>query len=325
MSSSKTISTTSAGALLLITLALVQCRAPAGPTPPAPAITDPATPIRSACGKPLPPPRFSDEQRAEFQADLAQAQERLRTTPNSVDAQIWVGRRLGYLWRYREAIAAFTRAIELDPDDPRPYRHRGHRYVSIRELDLAIADLEYAKGLAAPHPDKVEPDGQPNAAGIPTSTLKSNIGYHLGLAWFLKGDFAEAERCYRDCLEFADYSDDMWVATGDWLVMTLRRQGRFDEAREFLTTMSDREILENEAYRDRLKMYAGELAPAELLGAGDDDVAIATYGYGVAEFLLTEGETDRALDLMKKVTMGRYWPAFGFIAAEAELCRRQSL
>lgn len=308
---------------LPIALLLCQCRSVDEPSAPPPEMVDATRPIRSLCGAPLPAPAFTEEQSGELLADLEEAQETLRLEPRSVDAHIWHGRRLSYLWRYREAIAAFTRAIELEPDDPRPYRHRGHRYISIRELDRAIADLEHAKRLAANLPDRVEPDGQPNAAGIPTSTLKSNIGYHLGLAWFLKGDFGRAEECYRDCLEFASYSDDMWVATCDWLVMALRRQGKHDEAREVIATVgADREILENEAYHDRLRMYAGELEPEDLIGTGEDELALATYGYGVAEYLLTEGETERALELMERVTSSSYWPAFGLIAAEAELCRR---
>ena len=39
---------------------------------------------------------------------------------------------------------------------------------------------------------KIEPDGQPNARNIPTSTLNSNIYYHLGLAQYLKGEFEAA-------------------------------------------------------------------------------------------------------------------------------------
>ena len=43
--------------------------------------------------------------------------------------------------------------------------------------------------LVAAKPDEVEPDGAPNARGIPRSTLQSNIWYHLGLAQYLAGDF----------------------------------------------------------------------------------------------------------------------------------------
>ena len=54
---------------------------------------------------------------------------------------------------------------------------------------MAIADLRRASQLVAGKPDEVEPDGAPNKAGIPRSTLQSNIWYHLGLAQYLRGDF----------------------------------------------------------------------------------------------------------------------------------------
>ncbi len=76
------------------------------------------------------------------------------------------------------------------------YRHRGHRYITLREFDKAIADFNKAVELIEGTDDIVEPDGAPNAAGIPTSTLHTNIWYHLGLAHYLKGDFAAALLAY---------------------------------------------------------------------------------------------------------------------------------
>jgi hypothetical protein len=69
-------------------------------------------------------------------------------------------------------------------------------------------------------------------------------------------------------------------------------------------------------------MYKGEKRPEDLVGAGGDDpVQIATYGYGVANFHLVDGEPERARELFEKVLAGRQWAAFGYIAAEAELAR----
>jgi len=45
-------------------------------------------------------------------------------------------------------------------------------------------------------PNQIEPDGLPNAKNIPISTLKGNIWYHLGLAYYLKGDFENALWAY---------------------------------------------------------------------------------------------------------------------------------
>src|SRR5687768_18413669 len=82
-----------------------------------------------------------------LQADLAQAEKTLATNPKDAEAIIWVGRRLGYLWRFNDAIATFTKGIELHPDNPKFYRHRGHRYITIRQFARAQADFEKASQL----------------------------------------------------------------------------------------------------------------------------------------------------------------------------------
>ena len=53
--------------------------------------------------------------------------------PMDADNIIWYGRRTAYLGDYREAIRIFSEGIEKHPGDARMYRHRGHRYISIRE------------------------------------------------------------------------------------------------------------------------------------------------------------------------------------------------
>ena len=95
----------------------------------------------SLSGKPLYPPNPIPNQ-AKLEKDLQDAQ----AAPNqaSADAMIWVGRRLGYLWRYQDAIAQFTKGIERYPNDPRFYRHRGHRYITVRQFDKAVADFDKA-------------------------------------------------------------------------------------------------------------------------------------------------------------------------------------
>ncbi len=152
----------------------------------------------SLLGKPLVSAPPIGELKTRLEADLAKAQADYDRDPSSADAAIWLGRRLAYLGRFREAIDAYTRGIERHPNEPRLYRHRGHRYITIRKFDLAIADLRLAAQLTAGRPDEIEPDGAPNKAGIPRSTMQSNIWYHLGLAQYLSGDFNAALASYRE-------------------------------------------------------------------------------------------------------------------------------
>ena len=96
-------------------------------------------------------------------------------------------------------------------------------------------------------PDQVEPDGLPNPAGIQTSTLKSNVWYHKGLAHYLKGEFNKAAGSYQKALDL-DLTDDMRIATLYWHYMALRRMGHDEEAGGVIAEISsDLELLENDA------------------------------------------------------------------------------
>ncbi len=123
----------------------------------------------------------------------------------------------------------YTPGIRKYPRDARLYRHRGHRYITLRKFDLAIADFQKAVSLIKGLPDEVEPDGQPNARNIPTGTLQFNIWYHLGLAQYLPGRNKGALKSYRECLKVSRNPDSL-VATTHWLYMTLRRLKRKTEA-----------------------------------------------------------------------------------------------
>lgn len=276
----------------------------------------------SLFGEPLYAPEFPAPQKAKLEADLAQARTAYDANPNDADAIIWLGRRLAYLGRYQDAIATYTRGLALHPSNPRLYRHRGHRYITIRDFARAAADLEKAASLVQGTPDEVEPDGAPNRFNIPRSTLQSNIWYHLGLARYLMGDFPRALEAYRECLAVSK-NDDMRVATADWLYMTLRRLGRTAEAARVLEPIHEKmEILENTAYHRRLLMYKGLLTPEQVLDPNErDPIQIATQGYGVGNWYLYNGQIDRARALFETIRAGTGWAAFGFIAAEADLRR----
>ena len=298
--------------------------APAAQQPPAApaAINEPAiAEATSLLGAPL-MRQMDFPNREQLEQNLADARAELTANPDSADALIWVGRRQAYLWQYQDAINTFTQGIERFPDDPRFYRHRGHRYITVRNLDAAIADFEKAAELFAGQPDEVEPDGAPNALNIPRSTLQFNVWYHLGLAHYLKGDFDSALPAYEACMQVSD-NDDSIVATADWYWMTLMRLGRTDEAQALLETIhADMDIIENDSYLRRMLMYKGEVAPESLLDTSTaDDLTIATQGYGVGNWYLVNGDAAMARQIFERVLDGRSWSAFGYIAAEAELAR----
>lgn len=277
----------------------------------------------SLLGEPLYPPELPPEVLGERQMQLDQALEDLAAHPDDADAIIWAGRRQGYLGDYRGAIETFSRGIELYPGDARFLRHRGHRYITVREFDRAITDFRRAVELVEGTEDEVEPDGQPNALGIPTSTLHFNIWYHYGLAHYLKGEFGEAADLYWRCMEVSAHPDSR-VATAHWLYMSLRRSGQEEEAARVIQGMELEtlapEVIESGSYLELLYLYAGRegregpLDPGTLEGA--------TKGYGIGNWMLYNGDVQGALEVFRDVLEARdQWGAFGYIAAEAEVAR----
>ena len=278
----------------------------------------------SLLGKPLFSAAQAPETAAQNEKNLAAAKADFDRDPSNADAAIWLGRRTAYLGRFREAIAIYTTAIAQHPSDARLLRHRGHRYLTVRNLDAAIADLSKAASLMANRPDEVEPDGQPNVRNIPHGTLKTSIYYHLGLAHYLKGDFAKAAEVYRLCM--ADSKNpDMQVATAHWQYMTLRRLGRNDEAQKVLAPMTkEMDAFENVSYHRLVLMYKGVGdMPALLETIKKGGVDSATIAYGVANWHLYNGRAEEARKLLHQLVDGnpQQWTAFGYLAAEAELAR----
>jgi tetratricopeptide (TPR) repeat protein len=277
------------------------------------------TEVRSLTGKVLLPPNPIPNQR-ELEERLARAMSVYTTA--QPEAMITIGRSYAYLWRYHEAIDWFTKGIGKYPDDSRLYRHRGHRYITTRKFDLAREDLERAAALMDGRPDQVEPDLALNSPPIPRTTNQFNVWYHLGLVYYLQGTYERAADAWRDCLRVSK-NDDAIVAATDWLWMTLMRLGRRGEAAQLLERITPTmDIKENTAYHRRLLMYKGLEKPEALLAPGTSDpTTIATQGYGVANYYLVTGDTERATKLFEQITAGSGWNAFGFIAAEADLAR----
>jgi tetratricopeptide (TPR) repeat protein len=241
--------------------------------------------------------------------------------PDDPDNIIWMGRRTAYIGDYRKAIAIFSEGIKKHPEDPRMYRHRGHRFISLRFFDQAVNDFEKAAKLIEGKPEQIEPDGIINSRGVSLGTLQFNIWYHLGLAYYLKDDMENALRAYKHCLE-ASKVDDKKISTGHWYYMTLRRMSLVEEASEFIQKYSrEMDVVENTMYHDCLLMYKGEFTPEELLDKYREmgSTGLSTVGYGVANWYNYNKENEKAIKLYREILSQDGWPSFGYIAAEADM------
>lgn len=272
--------------------------------------------------KQYPAPALSDSLKKVYEANLRSAEKKYKADSLNDDQIIWYGRRLAYLGNYKEAISVYTKGIRLYPNNARFYRHRAHRYITLRCYDHAIADLKKAVDLIKDQVDEIEEDGIPNARNFPTSTLHTNIYYHLGLAYYLKGDNKQALLAWQKCLEISD-NDDMEVATLNWLNLLLRKMGRQKDAEQHLKGVTtEMEIIENHDYYDILLMYkSGD--DSKLVGKtqSQQSVSNATLGFALGSYYQFKGDKDKTKELFEKVVAGNQWSSFGYIAAEAELAR----
>lgn len=269
-------------------------------------------------------PVLSAETRKNYEEKLVVERTDHEKNPNDANRSLWFGRRTAYLGEYKAAIKIYSDAIKGNPQYAELYRHRGHRYITLRCFDDAISDFETAAKLIKGKPDVVEPDGMPNAWNIPTSTLQSNIWYHLGLAYYLKGNFKKALAAYKEC-EKVSKNNDMRVATAYWHYMTLRRLGKEREAKAALEPFAGEiEIIENADYLKLIKLNRGEAKAEDLLSTirGDaNTLGSASLGYGIGNYFLYNGDKEKAVTIFKKIVAGDQWASFGYIAAEAELRR----
>lgn len=275
----------------------------------------------SLLGDTLTTPELDPETEEEFTKNVQAVLQDYRVDPEDADNIIWLGRRTAYLGVYREAVMIFTEGIYKHPEDPRMYRHRGHRYLTLRLFDRAIQDFESAAQLMQNIPDQIEPDGLPNELNQPTSTLKSNVWYHKGLAHYVQGDYPSAIEAYENALEL-ELTEDMRIATLYWYYMALKRDGHVEKAGAAISGISeDIEVIENDAYLSLLLVFNGVFRAERLMETSEDALENATLGYGIGNWHYINDRQERAIDIWQQIYNEGNWPAFGYIAAEAELAK----
>src|SRR5687768_16827687 len=225
---------------------------------------------------------------------IARAEAALAADPRNVERFIQLGVAQSGARQFREAIETFTRGLAVAPNDPMLYRWRGHRYLSVRELDRAMADL---------------------TRGYQLDSTNYGVLYHLGIVRFVRGDFSGAADAFRRAQPRAAEPGELAGST-DWLWMSLMRAGKKADAQAMLARRPDSLPVTN-AYARRLKLYRGEIGPDEVFTPADTaDVQVATLSYGVGNWYLVRGDTARAKTFFERSVRSGGWPGFGFMVSE---------
>ena len=235
---------------------------------------------------------------------VTKAQAALAADPRNVARIIDLGVAQSGARQFREAIATFTRGLEIEPDGPNRavlLRWRGHRYLSVRDFDRALADLSRGAGI--------------------DSTIYG-IWYHLGIVQYVRGEFSAAAASFAKAQPIAPDPGELAGST-DWLWMSLSRAGRGAEAKAMLDRRPESRLPPiTNAYTRRLQLYRGEIGPDAVVTPVDtDEVQVATLAYGLGNWYLIRGDKAQAWVWFERSIQSGGWPGFGFILSEVELRR----
>jgi tetratricopeptide (TPR) repeat protein len=129
---------------------------------------------------------------------VARAEQALAADPRNVQKIIELGVAQSGVLQFREAIATFTKGMAIEPANAMLYRWRGHRYLSVRELDRAMADL---------------------TRGYALDSLNYGVLYHLGIVRFARGDFNAAVDAFQRSIQRPPNAGELAGST-DWLWMS---------------------------------------------------------------------------------------------------------
>jgi tetratricopeptide (TPR) repeat protein len=210
--------------------------------------------------------------------------------------------------RMEESICLFSKALSYLPFEGLYYRYRGHRHLNVREFDEGAADLELGSRL------------------IPENW---DVWYHLGLSYYLRGEYERAAKAYQRCLELTDTQDSM-IAIVDWYWMTLSHLGKTEQAQALLEKVSPEDDPgENVAYFKRVLLYKGVNSVEETMSffknEAEEEMTRITCGYGFGNYLRLQGDEESAKavwnELLALAGDSRAMYAFACLAAEVELGR----
>lgn len=276
--------------------------------------------ILSFSGEQLPPKSFEGQERQKRMQQLEEARTRYENYPDSLEAVVWYGRRLGYMGQYFDAIEVYTQGLVKFTNSYELLRHRGEAYITVRKFDKGRQDLEQAVFFSRNTPNELEPDGQPNRLNKPLRSIKFNIWYHLGLTYYLKGNFDKAISAYRKCMEVSN-NNDLKVATTTWLYRTYVQIGNMEEAERLLESIdSEMRLVENRSYHNILMLFKNEIPPERIreLAARRDKSLDPTIGFGLGNWYVLKGEVSMATETFDQVLSSDNWDSFGYIASEVE-------
>ena len=149
------------------------------------------------------------------------------------------------------------------------------------------------------------------------------VFYHLGLAHYLQGNFAQAATAYEQCSD-TSATDAARIECQAWLLPSLLRAGRRQEAKTLLARLPSSPVAGHSSlYLDRLLLFKGVKTEADLVATMSSEGAVTetTVGYSIGLWHLLNGRTEAARTYFQRAVDAKLPTSWGARAAEAELRR----
>lgn len=223
-------------------------------------------------------------------------------------------------YRLKEATNVYEEGIRQYPDAYRLHRHKGHRHLSLRELNPAIVHLSRADQLIGPQDNG---DLEYDAAGQPTGTYKYWVKYYSGVYYMLTDDLNNAIKSYQSCLDLAIDKKNT-VGPSAWLYHLHQMKGRPEQAQSIIDKIAkDLDTDQSHPYFKQAMLFRGVVTPASLLAerpadATDWTVQDATVSFGVARYQLYQRDTVGYRNLIEQILQTEHWNAWAYVLAEKD-------
>jgi len=242
-------------------------------------------------------------------AAVAKARQALAADPKNPALALDLSKALAACRQYNEAVAVDTAAMTSSPTNAELFLERGHRELGLRKFAAAQADLEHANKL---DPKLVD------------------VYYHLALAHYFQGQFAEAAKFFAQGREIAK-TDDLLIDYTAWLYSSLRRAGKEQDAAAAIARITPE--MKNTGphlffYLQLIRFYQGKLTAQQILppppsppGDVESELSFNTVNYGVGNWNIYNHNNSNAISLFRKVVEGEAWNSWGFVGSETELVR----
>jgi tetratricopeptide (TPR) repeat protein len=254
---------------------------------------------------------------------IREVRERAAKKPYDLEIALDLARATAGMGRLKDAVTVLTEASGVHTTDPRIYQRRGELLLWLRELDLAIADLQRAGRLVIGRPALPGTTETPwGARGV--STLQYRTALLLGAAMYCQARYPAAREAFAEAVTWALTPDEHSEALL-WLFFSVRRIGRGEEAPSVLGAVLDHWAIGTRRREIELLLaYKGQIPSDSIvvraLAATSDDRALYSYGLGYYLSLLPS-RRDEAETWLEHARTAKSWTSLPYLAAEADLAR----